>query len=77
MNEFVTTQEAAEELGITDSRVRQLIIEGKLPAKKFGKSHMIKRNDLKGVIIGKRGRPRKDTSITEQLKNKKNQRKKG
>lgn len=60
MSEFLTTQEAAEELGITDSRVRQLIIDGKLPAQKFGRSHMIKRSDLKQVVIGNRGRPRKD-----------------
>ena len=60
MKELLTTQEAAEELGVTDSRVRQLIIDGKLPAQKFGRSHMIKRSDLKDVAIGNRGRPRKD-----------------
>jgi excisionase family DNA binding protein len=60
MKELLTTQEAAEELGVTDSRVRQLIIDGKLPAQKFGRSHMIKRSDLKDVEIGNRGRPRKD-----------------
>lgn len=62
MNELLTTQQAAAELGVTDSRVRQLIIEGKLPAQKFGRSHMIKRGDLRLVVIGKRGRPRKNES---------------
>lgn len=60
MKEFLTTQEAAEELGVTDSRVRQLIIDGKLQAQKFGRSHMIRRSDLKNVEIGNRGRPPKD-----------------
>lgn len=60
MDELLTTQEAATELGVTDSRVRQLVLDGKLPARKFGRSHMIKRSDLKLVVIGNRGRPRKD-----------------
>jgi excisionase family DNA binding protein len=59
MNEFLTTVEAAAALGVTDSRVRQLILDGKLPAQKFGRSHMIKRSDLKNVEIGNRGRPRR------------------
>ena len=59
MDELLTTQEAAAELGVTDSRVRQLVLDGKLPARKFGRSHMIKRSDLKLVVIGNRGRPRK------------------
>lgn len=70
MKELLTTQEAAEALGVTDSRVRQLIIDGKLPAQKFGRSHMIKRSDLKDVEIGNRGRPRKDTVSDSKLKNK-------
>ena len=61
MNEFLTTQEAAEELGVTDSRVRQLILDGKLPARKFGRSHVIKRSDLKNVVVGNRGRPPKNS----------------
>jgi excisionase family DNA binding protein len=60
--DLLTTQEAAAELGVTDSRVRQLIIDGKLPAQRFGRSHMIKRGDLKGVVIGNRGRPRKNSN---------------
>lgn len=59
-SEFVTTQQAAEELGITDSRVRQLVLDGTLPAQKFGRSHMIRRRDLKLVPAAfSRGRPRK------------------
>lgn len=60
MNGFLTTQQAAAALGVTDSRVRQLILEGKLPAQKFGRSHMIKRSDLKRVEVGNLGRPPKN-----------------
>lgn len=58
-DELLTTQQAADVLGVSDSRVRQLIISGKLPAQSFGRSHMIKRSDLKKVVLGNRGRPRK------------------
>jgi excisionase family DNA binding protein len=58
--DLLTTQQAAAELGLTDSRIRQLIIEGKLPAQRFGRSHMIKRSDLKRVEVGNVGRPPKD-----------------
>jgi excisionase family DNA binding protein len=60
-DELITTQQAATELGVSDSRVRQLIIGGDLPAQRFGRSHMIKRSDLKDVVIGNRGRPRKES----------------
>jgi excisionase family DNA binding protein len=63
-DELLTTQQAAAELGVTDSRVRQLIIAGKLPAQSFGRSHMIKRSDLKNVVVGNRGRPPKDSKKT-------------
>jgi excisionase family DNA binding protein len=68
-DELITTKQAAAELGVSDSRVRQLIIGGELPAQRFGRSHMIKRSDLKNVVVGNRGRPRKDTE--SDLKNKK------
>ncbi len=57
---MITTQQAAAELGVSDSRVRQLIIDRKLLAQRFGRSHMIKRSDLKNVVIGNRGRPPKN-----------------
>ena len=70
MDELLTTQEAAAELGVTDSRVRQLVLDGKLPARKFGRSHMIKRSDLKLVVTGNRGRPRKDATKDSERKRK-------
>ena len=68
-DDLLTTRQAAEELGVTDSRVRQLIISGKLPAQSFGRSHVIKRSDLKKVVIGNRGRPRNNARLALQTKN--------
>lgn len=67
-DELLTTQQAAAELGVTDSRVRQLIIAGKLPAQSFGRSHMIRRSDLKDVVLGNRGRPRKEAASKKEGK---------
>jgi excisionase family DNA binding protein len=57
--ELLTTKQAAERLGISEGRVRTLIIAGRLPAEKFGKAHMIREQDLKLVSDRKPGRPAK------------------
>jgi excisionase family DNA binding protein len=62
MNKLLTTQQAAEKLGISDARVRQLILEGRLPAEKLGRDLFIKESDLKLVSDRKTGRPRKPLS---------------
>jgi excisionase family DNA binding protein len=36
-----TTKEAAKKLGVTPTRVRQLILDGTLPSEKFGRDLMI------------------------------------
>ena len=43
---YLTTGEAAEALGITDARVRQLVRAGELPAQRFGRALMIAASDL-------------------------------
>jgi excisionase family DNA binding protein len=45
--ETFTAEEAALELGVTPSRVRQMIRAGLLPARRFGKVHVITRAALK------------------------------
>lgn len=45
----LTAEEAAQELGITPSRVRQMIRAGQLQARRFGKVHVITRQALKDV----------------------------
>jgi excisionase family DNA binding protein len=59
MAKLLTTSEAARKLKINDSRVRQLIRQGRLPAEKFGHIHMIREFDLGKVRVRKPGRPKK------------------
>ncbi len=56
MNQL-TTEEAALALGITPSRVRQMIRAGQLPATRFGKAHLIYEKDLALVQERPVGRP--------------------
>ncbi len=58
--DYITTKQAAKKLGINDSRVRQLILAGRLPAEKAGRDWLIKESDLKEVADRKPGRPRKE-----------------
>jgi excisionase family DNA binding protein len=49
MQGYVTTTEAAERLGVSSARVRQLVASGTLPAQKFGPVNMVKESDLELV----------------------------
>ena len=57
MQGLLTTQEAAAKLGVTAGRVRQMIVDGQLPATKFGRDNLIREADLKLVENRKVGRP--------------------
>jgi len=57
MSETLTTKEAADRLGVTPGRVRQLVLSGDLPAEKFGRDLMIKATDLELVKDRPMGRP--------------------
>ena len=57
--ELLTTQQAADKLGVHRSRVHALIQAGRLPAQKFGNVYMIRDVDLKLVEERKTGRPPK------------------
>ena len=46
MEGYITTTEAAERLGISSARVRQLVESGDLPVTKFGPVNMVKETDL-------------------------------
>jgi excisionase family DNA binding protein len=59
MTEALTTKEAAERLGVSAARVRQLVLSGQLPAAKFGRDLVIKESDLKLVAERPMGRPPK------------------
>ena len=59
MNGLLTTQQVAEKLGVTAGRVRQMIVDGQLPATKMGRDNFIREADLKLVAERKVGRPPK------------------
>ncbi len=65
MEGYITTREAAEELGVSDSRIRQLIREGKLRSVKLtSRMQVIRSEDLdavreRGSSGWPKGKPRK------------------
>ena len=56
---ILTTAQAAKILGVNDSRVRQLILAGRLPAQKLGRDWIIYEKDLSKVVDRKPGRPKR------------------
>jgi excisionase family DNA binding protein len=63
MSELLTTEDAAKYLGVTPSRIRQLIIEERIESKKYGRDHLIQKSILDDFIENgqrKPGRPKKD-----------------
>ncbi|MDQ1611788.1 MAG: Helix-turn-helix domain [Pyrinomonadaceae bacterium] len=76
MAKTLTTQQAAEILGISTIRVRQLIGAGRLPAEKFGRDYMIKEEDLELVADRTPGRPPKAKAETVSKASKKKRGKK-
>lgn len=63
MDGYITTQDAAEELGVSIRRVQALIASGRLPAQRVGSGvraiYLIARADLDSVRNRKPGRPGK------------------
>ncbi len=60
----LTTQEVAERLGVTATRVRAMIAAGRLPAQKFGPVYVTRLGDLKHVADRQTGRPSKQAGST-------------
>jgi excisionase family DNA binding protein len=59
MDALMTTAEAAALLGVTDSRVRQYIMDGRLrEARRIGGAIMLERRDVEALVRLPRGRPR-------------------
>ena len=66
---WMTTAQAASELGVSQGRVRQLLASGQLPGRRFGRAWVIRRADLEryralppgttGSPRGVRSRPRR------------------
>ena len=57
MGKFLTTQEAAKMLGVSASRIRQLISENRIKSKKIGRDHLIKEEEVR--YFAKRGRKKR------------------
>jgi excisionase family DNA binding protein len=55
----LTALEAADELGVSVRRLQELVKTGRLPARRFGRAYVIRREDLKLVADRKPGRPKK------------------
>ena len=53
---LISTEEAAQELGVTRRRVQALIRSGRLKAEKVGRSYVIRPYDLEAVRCRKPGR---------------------
>ena len=61
MSKLYTTESAAKFLGVTASRVRQLIMEGRIKSEKYGRDHLIQEPELLRFIASgkkKSGRPK-------------------
>lgn len=71
MRDVLTTKEAAERLGISRRRINDFINEGRLPAEKVGRDHLIKVPDLKLIEDRKPGRPPKAKAETSSKASKK------
>ncbi len=56
---LLSVPEAAAQLGVSRWRVNQFINEGRLPARKVGRSYVILESDLEIVRERKVGRPAK------------------
>lgn len=65
---LLTTQQAAAELGVNDSRVRQLIRAGELKAQQYGRAYLLEEREVKKLVgkvgnDGKVGRPPKPKEV--------------
>jgi len=69
---LLSTDEAAERLGVSGRRVRALIAEGKLQATYVGGGYVIEETALEAVkVYGKAGRPPKAKAETDSKAGKK------
>lgn len=63
MNGFVTTTEAGDLLGVSASRIRQFVLEGRLPAQKIGGRTLVV--SIKDVAKFRTGRKQKAAKATK------------
>jgi excisionase family DNA binding protein len=62
-DEWITTQEAAEIIGVTRNHVRHLIRHGELQAKRFGRAWMVSRKSAEAyAAIDRRPGPKSQSN---------------
>lgn len=71
MSKGLTTKEAAERLGVSPARVRRLVLDGRLPAEKFGRDLVIYETDVETFERLKGGRPLKSDGAAKPKRAKK------
>ena len=54
MGRLLSTKDVARKLDVTASRVRQIILEGKLPATKLGRDWLVKAEDVEAYQTARR-----------------------
>ena len=57
MTTLISTTEAAKRLGISPHRVRVLISQGRLAARKIGRTHVVELESVEGFKPRPEGRP--------------------
>ncbi len=57
MGKLYTTESAAEYLGVTPARIRQVILQGRLKSEKYGRDHLIRETDLRAYAEGGKKKP--------------------
>jgi excisionase family DNA binding protein len=58
MSDLLTTTEAATRLGVSVPRVRQLLIDGRIPATKHGRDWLVRAEDVDAYTPRPSGKPR-------------------
>jgi excisionase family DNA binding protein len=55
---YLTVNEAGDLKGVSGSRIRQFISEGRLDSIKVGNLRLVKKTDVEALEIGRTGRPK-------------------
>jgi excisionase family DNA binding protein len=63
MSRTIGTRIAAGILGVSPTRVWQLIVEGELPSQKVGRDHLLRRRDVEALAASRAVRARGDRRL--------------
>lgn len=63
----LTTTNAADRLGVTPRRVRQMLLAGQLRGQRHGRDWIIPEDAIDTIARPKRGRPANETTQTDRI----------